>query len=113
MKVAPISELNLSASSSSSGLLRADLTAPDTRSLSLTRLPGGLGLQTSVMSVSLSSSINSESHLRDADVAVTGGGAREGPAGSDVAADEVTRAAQGCSTFSMVTSPGSGGARNI
>ena len=45
MKVAPISELNLSASSSSSGLLRADLTAPDTRSLSLTRLPGGLGLQ--------------------------------------------------------------------
>ena len=45
MKVAPISELNLSASSSSSGLPSADLTADDTMSLSLTLLPGWLGLR--------------------------------------------------------------------
>ena len=49
-----------------------------------------------------------KSHLRDDDVAETGGGALDGPA--EVAADDddddVT--AQGCSTFSMVTSPGSG-----
>ena len=52
----------------------------------------------------------------DDDVAETGGGALDGPAEAAVADDDDEEeeddnddvTAQGCSTFSMVTSPGSG-----
>ena len=49
----------------------------------------------------------------DDDVAETGGGALDGPAEAAAAdeeeeEDEDDVTAQGCSTFSMVTSPGSG-----
>ena len=84
MKVAPISLLNLSASWSSWGLFKADLTAEVMMSLSLILLAGGLGRGGEVLA-------GGEEEVGGE----TGGGGGAGVQGSH---------------FSMVTSPGSGSA---